>query len=57
MSRPTRDDVPDRYRFDLTRIYPAPDDWATACEAFHEEITALETDASTAIGGVDDLLG
>jgi oligoendopeptidase F len=52
---PPRDDVPERYRFDLSRIYETPADWADACEAFREEIATLEALADVDIEGANDL--
>ncbi|MEF8809152.1 M3 family oligoendopeptidase [Natronomonas sp.] len=52
---PPRDDVPERYRFDLSRIYETPADWTDACEDFREEIATLEALADVDIEEANDL--
>lgn len=55
MTLPTREDVPERYRFDLTSIYETPDAWTDACNVFRNEIGTVESLAGSDIGTSDGL--
>lgn len=40
----SRDDVPERYRFDLTRIYDAREDWLAAADALEAAVEDFDVD-------------
>jgi oligoendopeptidase F len=54
MSLPARDEVPERYRFDLDRIYASADDWERASEAFLDALEELEVLLDTPLSSAED---
>jgi len=54
-SLPARDDVSPEYRFDLTRIFESPDEWADAATTLREDLDALESRADESLETADDL--
>lgn len=46
MSLPTRDDVDDRYQWDLTQIFATPTEWDDQFTSLQSELSALDADAS-----------
>ncbi|WP_265108125.1 M3 family oligoendopeptidase [Halosolutus halophilus] len=57
MSLPSRDDIDEQYRFDLTHIFATPAEWDDAEATLRERLAALESRSAEELRSVDDLRG